>query len=112
MPAWGVVGVGWGAGDRQLGDRANVLRVVAGVRAPAAGTSDGGGDDDVVLVEANIDDMNPELCEPLLEALFAAGAVDAWFTPIVMKKSRPALTISALCPPPLRDAVSQALLRE
>ena len=42
--------------------------------------------------------MNPELCEPLLEAIFAAGAVDAWFTPIVMKKSRPALTVAALCP--------------
>ncbi|HEX6835883.1 MAG TPA: nickel pincer cofactor biosynthesis protein LarC, partial [Polyangia bacterium] len=108
MPAMRVVGVGWGAGDRELADRPNLLRVVAGVRAPLA---DAAGDE-VAVVEANIDDMNPELCEPLLEALFAAGAVDAWFTPIVMKKSRPALTVSALCAPAARDAVAAALLRE
>ena len=108
MPAMRVVGVGWGAGDRELGDRPNLLRVVAGVRAPLADAAI----DEVAVVEANIDDMNPELCEPLLEALFAAGAVDAWFTPIVMKKSRPALTVAALCPPSVRDAVAAALLRE
>ena len=108
MPPMRVVGVGWGAGDRELGDRPNLLRVVAGVRAPLADAAT----DEVAVVEANIDDMNPELCEPLLEALFAAGAVDAWFTPIVMKKSRPALTVAALCPPSVRDAVAAALLRE
>ena len=108
MPSMRVVGVGWGAGDRELADRPNLLRVVAGVRAPLAATAG----DEVAVVEANIDDMNPELCEPLLEALFAAGAVDAWFTPIVMKKSRPALTVAALCAPAARDAVAAALLRE
>ncbi|MDB4968173.1 MAG: hypothetical protein JWN44_3862 [Myxococcales bacterium] len=108
MPSMRVLAVGWGAGDRQLADRPNLLRIVAGAPMP----DEPGADDDVVLVEANIDDMNPELCEPLLEALFAAGAVDAWFTPIVMKKSRPAFTISALCPPGDREEVSQALLRE
>jgi uncharacterized protein (TIGR00299 family) protein len=106
LPAMRVIGVGWGAGDRELADRPNLLRVVAGVPTSAAIG------DDVVIVEANVDDMNPELCEPLIEALFAAGALDAWFTPIVMKKSRPALTISALCPPSLREPVAQALLRE
>jgi len=108
MPAMRVVGVGWGAGDRELADRPNLLRVVAGVRAELAEAVS----DEVVVVEANIDDMNPELCEPLLEALFAAGAVDAWFTSIVMKKSRPALTVAALCPPSVRDAVASAILRE
>ena len=108
MPAWRVVAVGWGAGDRELADRPNLLRVVAGVRPDIAYAAN----DEVAVVEANIDDMNPELCEPLLEALFAAGAVDAWFTSIVMKKSRPALTVAALCPPAARDAVAAAILRE
>jgi pyridinium-3,5-bisthiocarboxylic acid mononucleotide nickel chelatase len=108
MPAMRVIGVGWGAGDRELEDRPNLLRVVAGVRPDIADAAN----DEVALVEANIDDMNPELCEPLLEALFASGAVDAWFTPIVMKKSRPALTVAALCPPAARDAVAAAILRE
>jgi hypothetical protein len=108
MPAMRVLGVGWGAGDRELADRPNLLRVVAGVRPELADAAS----DEVAVVEANIDDMNPELCEPLLEALFAAGAVDAWFTSIVMKKSRPALTVAALCPPAARDAVAAAILRE
>jgi hypothetical protein len=111
MPAMRVLGVGWGAGDRELPDqsgRPNLLRIVAGVRPELADAAH----DEVAAVEANIDDMNPELCEPLLEALFAAGAVDAWFTPIVMKKSRPALTVAALCPPSARDAVAAAILRE
>jgi uncharacterized protein (TIGR00299 family) protein len=108
MPAMRVVAVGWGAGDRDLGDRPNLLRVVAGVRSELADAAS----DEIAVVEANIDDMNPELCEPLLEAVFAAGAVDAWFTSIVMKKSRPALTVAALCPPAARDAVAAAILRE
>ena len=107
MPPMRILGVGWGAGDRELGDRPNLLRVVAGVSGGTASLTD-----EVSVVEANIDDMNPELCEPLLEALFGAGALDAWFTPIVMKKSRPALTVAALCAPADRDAVAAALLRE
>jgi uncharacterized protein (TIGR00299 family) protein len=108
MPALRVLGVGWGAGDRELADRPNLLRVVAGVRADLGDATN----DEIAVVEANIDDMNPELCEPLLEAIFAAGAVDAWFTSIVMKKSRPALTVAAICPPSARDAVAAAILRE
>jgi uncharacterized protein (TIGR00299 family) protein len=106
MPAMRVVAVGWGAGDRDLEDRPNLLRVVAGLPAAASDAVD------CVVVAANVDDMNPEWCEPLTEALFAAGALDVWFTPIVMKKGRPALTVSALCPAPKRDDVARALLSE
>lgn len=91
---------GFGAGTRELADRPNVLRVmlgeVVGQALPASAN-------EVVLVAANIDDMSPQLAEPLMTALFAAGAMDVWFTPILMKKGRPALEVSALCP---RDALA------
>ncbi len=105
LPPCTVVAVGWGAGDRQLADRPNLLRVVAGRPGPEA-------EPPFTVVEANIDDMNPEFSQPLLEALFAAGAVDVWFQPIVMKKGRPALLVGALCPFDRRDGVARAMLRE
>jgi hypothetical protein len=98
--------IGYGAGDDDPPGRPNLLRVILGAPLAAAGA----GTDEVALLEANVDDMPAELCEPLLEALFAAGARDAWLAPIVMKKSRPAMTVAALCPPAARDAVAQALL--
>ncbi len=111
LPPMRVVEVGWGAGDRQLADRPNLLRIVAGRALAKNQSADSSDPDEVVIVEANIDDMNPEWIEPLMEALFAAGALDAWCTPIVMKKGRPALTVSALSAPSLAEAVTAALLR-
>jgi uncharacterized protein (TIGR00299 family) protein len=99
------VAVGWGAGDNELADRANVLRLV--VLAPAAGTAES-----VWQIDANIDDMSPELTGAATDALFAAGAVDVWWTPITMKKGRPALTLSALAETQKRDDVINAILRE
>jgi hypothetical protein len=66
----------------------------------------------VWVLEANVDDMNPELCEHVTEAMFAAGARDVWLVPILMKKGRPALLVGALCDESARDAVAGALLRE
>ncbi len=68
--------------------------------------------DTEVLLSANIDDMTPEALAYALERLFAAGALDAWFTPITMKKSRPAVQISAICHEDERLAVTATLLRE
>ena len=99
------VATGWGAGDADLADRANVLRVVAlEVTARAA--------DAVWQIEANLDDMSPELCAPAADAVFAAGALDVWWSPITMKKGRPALTLSALATDETRTAVIGAILRE
>jgi uncharacterized protein (TIGR00299 family) protein len=96
---------GFGAGTREFADRPNVLRVmlgeVVGQALPASAS-------EVVLVASNIDDMSPQLAEPLMTALFAAGAVDVWFTPILMKKGRPAVEVSALCPPGALAVVEQA----
>jgi uncharacterized protein (DUF111 family) len=66
--------------------------------------------DDLVLLETNLDDMNPELQPALLAALFAAGALDAWLTPILMKKGRPALLVTALAPPAQVEPVLSAFL--
>ncbi len=99
------VSTGWGAGDADLPDRANVLRVITLARFVI--TSDA-----IWQVDANVDDMSSELCGPALDAVFAAGAVDAWWTPIQMKKGRPALTLSALVAGDKRAAVISAILRE
>ncbi len=100
------VAVGWGAGDFELPDRANVVRVTA--IAPRAASVDV----DVWRLEANIDDMSPELAGHVIERALATGALDAWWTPITMKKGRPALLFGALAPSAVRDAVVAMLLRE
>jgi uncharacterized protein (TIGR00299 family) protein len=88
--------VGYGAGTRDLEDRPNVLRVMLG--APV-GAALGPAADEVLLLETNIDDMSGQLLAALFEALFEAGAVDVWATPIIMKKGRPAHQVSALVEP-------------
>jgi uncharacterized protein (TIGR00299 family) protein len=97
--------VGYGAGTRELADRPNVLRVIVG---EPIGTPERPAAPEVVLVEANLDDMSPQLVAPLYDALFAAGAVDVWSSPILMKKGRPAVQVSALAPPGELAAVERA----
>ena len=106
MPAMTLQATGYGAGHKDFPEGANLLRIMVGETEGAAST----GDDKQVLLEANIDDMNPELYEPAREAVFAAGAVDCWFTPILMKKNRPGVMFSALTPPENADAVTEAIL--
>ena len=65
-----------------------------------------------VVVETNIDDMNPELYGPVSEALFAAGALDVWLAPIQMKKGRPGVLLSVLAPAALESALANLILRE
>ena len=111
MPRMRVDAVGYGAGTQDL-DFPNVLRVLVGEeqREPAEpGVPAPPGD---LVLETNIDDLNPELYEYVLERLFAAGAQDAWLTPIVMKKSRPAVTVSVLCSSSREQAIRQVLFQE
>jgi uncharacterized protein (TIGR00299 family) protein len=99
-PPMRILAQGFGAGTREHKDRPNVLRVILG---ETLGQSLPAAESDVVLVAANIDDMNPQLTEPLMTALFVAGALDVWLSPIQMKKGRPAVEVSALCS---RDALA------
>lgn len=98
--------VGYGAGTRVLADRPNLLRLVLGEAVVAAGT------DDVVLLETNIDDANPELYDHVLERLFAAGARDVFLTPVLMKKNRPATKLTVLAAPADRDRLAAIVLAE
>jgi hypothetical protein len=108
LPPLRVARVGYGAGGRQLDELPNVLRVILGERARE---QDPGGDGGLVL-EANLDDMLPELVPWVMERLFAAGASDVWLTPVQMKKGRPGITLSVLCPPGSDAAVRAVLWRE
>jgi uncharacterized protein (TIGR00299 family) protein len=100
---------GWGAGTADLVDRPNVLRVVLGT---AMSEYAHGSRATHAVLEANMDDATGELAANWIEALQAAGAVDAWATPITMKKGRPAWTLSALVPVNQALAVEHAMLRE
>jgi uncharacterized protein (TIGR00299 family) protein len=104
---------GWGAGTANLRDRPNVLRAVLGSHLHGSTPQEGPGEAAThAVLEANVDDATGELAASWIEQLFAAGALDAWVTPIAMKKGRPAMTISALAPLARADAVAHAMLRE
>jgi len=109
MPAMHVEDVGVGAGQRELATRPNVLRLVVGRRADINGHSAG---ESWHVLEANVDDLDPRLWPVVIDRLLAAGAADAWVTPIVMKKGRPAHTVSALCGQATLSAVEAALFAE
>lgn len=112
LPPMRIEHVGYGAGTARL-DFPNVLRVLIGEEdrdavPPGTDTPVGG----ELVFETNVDDLNPELYAYVLERLFDAGAQDAWLTPIVMKKGRPAVTISVLASPQRQEAIRQVLFRE
>jgi uncharacterized protein (TIGR00299 family) protein len=85
----------------------NALRLWVGETSRPGAT-----EDEELLLETNIDDMNPQFYEPLSERLFAAGALDVWLTPITMKKGRPGTIISIIVTADRRDAVERVLFVE
>jgi uncharacterized protein (TIGR00299 family) protein len=103
--------VGWGAGTSVLPDRPNALRVVLGSEASLAATGFDEGATHVV-VEANVDDMTGEAAGHAIAALLSGGALDAWASPVVMKKGRPGLVVSALARQPDAERVATVMLRE
>lgn len=108
MPALTVRAVGYGAGTRDIAGRPNVVQVVIGDEVER---SEGPGQP-VMLLECNVDDVTGEVLAHTIGRLLAAGAHDAWATPIVMKKGRPAHTVHTLCDPALGDQVRAVLVAE
>lgn len=98
--------IGYGAGTQEIAELPNVLRVVIGeLEAPT-------NSDDVVSVETNIDDMNPQLYPAIIEGLLEAGAHDAYLIPVIMKKGRPGILLSVLAPSPKLEGITAFLYRE
>lgn len=89
MPLMRLEKSGSGAGTRDFEEVPNILRVFIGERQSAEG--------EITVLETNIDDMNPQIYDYVMEKLFKAGALDVFLTPIIMKKSRPAVKLSVLC---------------
>ena len=98
--------VGYGAGKDDTPGRPNVLRILLGEAEPVQGMGE------VVLLETNLDDLNPELVPDAVERCFAAGALDVWTTPVQMKKGRPGIVLSALARAADERAVAAAILEE
>ena len=112
LPMMIVGSVGYGAGTHRL-DFPNVLRVMVGEQAGARGGDEpAGGDSTEVVLDTNVDDLNPELYGFVIERLLAAGAQDAWLTPVVMKKGRPGVKISVLCSPERAETMRAIVFRE
>jgi uncharacterized protein (TIGR00299 family) protein len=106
MPRMVVTRSGYGAGGRDIPGQANVLRAVLGEEG--VGAEHGR----VLVLECNIDDMNPQFFGGLMERLFAAGALDVFFASIQMKKNRPGTLVTVMAPVPLRETVLDVLFRE
>jgi pyridinium-3,5-bisthiocarboxylic acid mononucleotide nickel chelatase len=108
LPAMSIAAIGYGAGDRDPKGTPNVLRMLRGDRAPGAAN----GDERVVKIECEIDDMNPQLFGPLMDALLAAGALDVFYTPVQMKKSRPGTLITIVAQTDRRHTLTDLLFKE
>jgi uncharacterized protein (TIGR00299 family) protein len=106
FPRMRIEQVGYGAGKKRYGSRANLLRVVIGELVPELPTQD------TMLIEANIDDMNPEWYPAVQQKLFAAGALDVYYVPVVMKHGRLATQLSVLCEPGKEATLLEVLFRE
>jgi uncharacterized protein (TIGR00299 family) protein len=104
--------IGYGAGTRDV-EIPNVLRVTMGTWNEMVGTGNSGSAvERLLMLECNLDDLNPEIMPYVLEKLLAAGALDAWLQPVVMKKGRPAQTLKVLCRPEQRQVMEQIMFTE
>ena len=106
IPPMRIEKIGYGAGTRDSAGHPNVLRVLVGEE------TDAGRWERVAVVECEIDDMNPQIFGVLMDRLYAAGAVEVFYTAVQMKKNRPGTHVTVLVPPGRRESVSATLFRE
>ncbi len=106
IPSMTIEGVGYGAGKKDFKEAANILRVIKG------STKDGDTANGVFVLETNLDDMNPQIAGFIMDRLFEAGALDTYFTPVQMKKSRPGVLLTVLAPEDKKDAILKILFSE
>jgi uncharacterized protein (TIGR00299 family) protein len=97
---------GFGAGEKNFPNWPNVLRIWIGETTPIRA------EDEMILLETNIDDMNPQVYGYIMEKLLAEKAADVWFTPIQMKKNRPAVMLTVLAPANLETKMAEIILKE
>jgi pyridinium-3,5-bisthiocarboxylic acid mononucleotide nickel chelatase len=106
IPPMRIAKIGYGAGARTFEDTPNVLRVLIGdddAKAPSH---------TVVVIEAEIDDMNPQIFGVVMDKLLAEGALDVFYTPVQMKKNRPGTLLSVIAPPASRETLTSIVFRE
>ena len=106
IPAMRVQKIGYGAGSRDFADTPNVLRVLIGEADAAAANQN------VLVIEAEIDDMNPQIFGVVMDRLLAQGAMDVFYTAIQMKKNRPGTLLSVIAPPGARERLTSTIFRE
>ena len=106
IPAMRVAKIGYGAGNRDFADTPNVLRVLVGESDSSASSHT------IVVIEAEIDDMNPQIFGVLMDRLLAQGALDVFYTPIQMKKNRPGTLLSVIAAPESREMLMATIFRE
>jgi pyridinium-3,5-bisthiocarboxylic acid mononucleotide nickel chelatase len=109
QPPMTVSAIGYGAGTVDLEGQPNVLRIMIG--EPAANTM-AGYDEEVSVIEANLDDMNPQIYGYFLDRALAAGALDVYTTPVHMKKNRPGTLLTVLCKPRDANALTSLIFAE
>jgi len=105
-PGMTIEKISYGAGEKEWPDRPNLFRLVLGE------DNAGWGNEEMLVLETNIDDMNPQFYDHVMDRLFAAGARDVFLTPIQMKKNRPATLLTVICEPTRRAAIAKIILQE
>jgi uncharacterized protein (TIGR00299 family) protein len=115
IPPMTVDKVGYGAGDRELKETPNVVRVLVGESPQdlrASRPQGAGGGHSVVVLECEIDDMNPQIFGVLMEKLYAAGALEVFYAAVQMKKNRPGTLMTIVAKPDQRDLMTDIVFRE